>query len=135
MPQTLVTSPYADYNFYLISYRGNRIKDLETFERMEERAEEELDSMTFDRIKTMKEKFMSDDLAMKIRKCVCAMTEVLQSSEEIPTGINSESNDGYSVSYSTTAYTDTHKTMKNTAFRYLGDSGLLYRGGGDWHDD
>lgn len=135
MPQTLVTSPYATYAFYLADYHGNKFHDEEAFNRVEARAEDELDAMTSGRIKTMKDKFMDNDLAKKIRKCVCAMAEVLQDSESIQAGINSESNDGYSVSFSATAYTDARKVIKNAVFRYLGDSGLLYRGDGEWHDD
>lgn len=142
MPQTTVVSPYADYEFYRDTYLGDALS-ADDFARMELRAEEQLDAMTFGRIKSMDEKFMTEELALNIRKAVCAMAEACKRSNpayaHIPSGISSESNDGYSVSYGARSATeiqgDYKSVMKGLATQYLASSGLLYRGGGAWHDD
>ncbi len=134
MSQTTVVSPYADYEFYTEVFYGNAIKEKD-FKRLEARAEEQLDVMTFNRIKTMDEKYMSEDLALNIRKAVCAMAEVIGEGESIGLGISSESNDGYSVSFQATAKHEASNWMRDCACRYLAESGLLYRGGGKWHED
>ena len=134
MVQTTVVSPYADFQFYKDTFLGEALQE-RNFIRMELRAEEQLDMMTFHRIKTLDEKYMTEDLALNIRKAVCAMAEAAADEAAIGFGIGSESNDGYSVSYSSTAHADMANRMKRMAIMYLGDSGLLYRGGGAWHDN
>lgn len=143
MSQTTVVSPYADYAFYRDEYLGDAIKE-EDFAKLEMRAEEKLDMMTFHRIKNMDEGLMTEDLAIAIRKSVCAMAEAVQSMKGEPSqignsvGISAENLDGYSVSYTSTSASQTlndySTVLKGVAMQYLGDSGLLYRGGGDWHD-
>ena len=143
MSQTLVVSPYADYEFYTDVYLGDAIEE-EDFAKLELRAEEKLDMMTFHRIKNMDESLMTEDLAIAIKKSVCAMAEAVQGMKGEPSqigssaGISAENIDGYSVSYSSTSasqkLTDYSDVLKGVAMQYLGDSGLLYRGGGDWHD-
>ncbi len=134
MAQTTVVSPYADYQFYKDVYHGVGLSE-DDFIRLEARAEEELDAMTFHRIPIMEEKYMTDQIALDIRKAVCAMSELMKQGETIGVGISSESNDGYSVSYSQNATKEMQNRMKNAASKYLADSGLLYRGGGAWHDN
>lgn len=134
MVQTTVVSPYADFQFYKETFLGEGVLEKD-FKRMELRAEEKLDMMTFHRIKTLDEKYMTAELELNIRKAVCAMAEASADEEAIGFGIGSESNDGYSVSYSNTVRQEMAARMKRIAVMYLGDSGLLYRGGGTWHDD
>lgn len=140
--QSIVTSPYADFEFYISTYLGDDIQE-DDFRRMELRAEEKLDAFTFGRIKKMDEKDMTEDLALLIRKTVCAMAEEVQRSNpsfaDLPGGVSSENNDGYAVTYSgrTSAqmHSDHISAMKGIAVQYLGHTGLLYRGGGEWHDN
>jgi hypothetical protein len=136
MVQTTVVSPYADYDFYKNVYHGTGIPE-DDFIRLEARAEDELDAMTFHRIPNIDSKFMTNELAMNIRKAVCALAEVQSTGETAGAGIgiSSESNDGYSISYSQNVQQEISKRMSNAAGKYLADSGLLYRGGGDWHDN
>ncbi len=134
MVQTTVVSPYADYDFYVNVYHGNAIAESE-FERLESRAEDELNAMTFYRIPGMDARIMTDLLATNIRKAVCAIAELQSTGESLEVGISSESNDGYSVSYTQTARKDVEAQQRTAAARYIADSGLLYRGGGDWYVD
>ena len=142
MSQTAVTSPYVDFTFYQDTYKGTVITDQSEFEEHALRAEEILDEMTWDRIPTMDEKFMTESLALKIRKAVCAMAEASKQYNPmymqggIAEGITSENNDGYSVSYQDAGTVAATFRVKSEAAarRFLGTTGLLYRGGGDWHD-
>lgn len=139
--QSTVTSPYADYSFYKDIFLGEDISE-DDFTRMELRAEEKLDVMTFGRIKAMDEKYMTEDLALLIRKSVCAMAEDVQrlnrSFADMPMGVASENLDGYSVTYSGKSpaqlQAEYNDALKSKAAQYLIHTGLLYRGGGDWHD-
>lgn len=142
MIQTAVTSPYVDFMFYQETYKGTKITTQSEFEEHALRAEEILDEMTWDRIPNMDEKFMTESLALKIRKAVCAMAEISKQCNPLymdsgsSSGISSENNDGYSVSFqdpSTVAATYRSRS-EGAARRFLGTTGLLYRGGGDWHD-
>lgn len=140
--QSILTSPYADYEFYKDTFLGEDIQE-DDFRRMELRAEEKLNAFTFGRIKLMDEKLMTDDLALTIRKAVCAMAEEVQRSNpsyaDLPGGVSSENLDGYAVSYagrsSAQMHSDHISAMKSVAVQYLGHTGLLYRGGGDWYDN
>lgn len=134
MSQSTVVSPYADFQFYQETFLGESISESD-FKRLELRAEEKLDMLTFHRIKDMDEKFMTDDLALNIRKAVCAIAEASAEEEAIGFGIGSESNDGYSVSFSQNVQQEMRGRTKQIAISYLGDSGLLYRGGGAWYDN
>lgn len=142
MIQTAVTSPYADFTFYQETYKGSKFTSGTEFEEHALRAEEILDEMTWDRIPNMDERFMTEALALKIRKAVCAMAEVSKQCNPMYTdagnsaGIASENNDGYSVSFQDPeAVTRAYRSRSETAARrFLGTTGLLYRGGGDWHD-
>lgn len=136
MIQTTVVSPYADYDFYHNTYHGIEVSE-DNFTRLEARAEEELDAMTSYRIPGMDEKFMTERMALGIRKAVCAMVEVIASGEAVGAGIgiSSESNDGYSVSYSQNVQKEISNRLSSAARKYLADTGLLYRGGGKWHED
>lgn len=142
MIQTAVTSPYADFTFYQETYKGSKFTSETEFAEHALRAEEILDEMTWDRIPNMDERFMTEALAMKIRKAVCAMAEVskqcnpMYMQSGIAEGITSENNDGYSVSYQDAGTVAATFRVKSEAAarRFLGTTGLLYRGGGDWHD-
>lgn len=143
MIQTAVTSPYVDFTFYQETYKGTKITTQSEFEEHALRAEEILDEMTWDRIPNMDAQFMTEALAMKIRKAVCAMAEVSKQCNPMyieqkgSEGVSSESNDGYSVSYQDPGnMAAVYRSRSETAARrFLGTTGLLYRGGGNWHDN
>lgn len=147
MAQTIVTSPYADYQYYKDVYLGEAISE-EEFPRLEKKAERYLDALCFHRIHEVEEKHMTEQLADLIRVTVCEMAEAYKSMSPeynsmlaaAVSGISSENNDGYAVSYgggkdAVTVDNEQKRVMKNVALMYLGDSGLMYRGGGDWYED
>lgn len=142
MAQTTVTSPYADYDFYVDVFHGAEI-DEDEFTRLEARAEEYVDLITFHRIRNLDEKYMDEELALNIRKAVCASAEAAKqisaNASGAPAGVSSENTDGYVISYTTRTQTqvqdDFDSSINGIVKKYLGYSGLLYRGGGDWHDN
>lgn len=142
MIQTAVSSPYADFTFYQETYKGSKFTSGTEFAEHALRAEEILDEMTWDKIPNMDAQFMTEAMAAKIRKAVCAMAEVSKQCNPMYTeagsaaGKSSESNDGYSVSFQDpgTIAATYRSRSEEAARRYLGTTGLLYRGGGDWHD-
>lgn len=116
---------YADYDFYTAKYLGNKIPEKD-FERYALRASEELDNRTFGRIA---------DITPAIRKACCAVAEVLYSDSvsraKSERGISSEKVGNYSVSYSgSSAETEkiVSRRVKSEIEKYLGNTGLLYRG-------
>ena len=142
MAQDIIVSPYADYEFYTTVMKRDELTQ-EEFEKYEIMAEDYIDGITWHRIPDMTESEMTERTALQIRKAVCMMAEQAaredKASSEIPVGINSENNDGYSVSYLNTTKTeqqsDADSVMRGIAARYLADTGLLYRGGGAWHEN
>ncbi len=65
---------------------------------------------------------LPDSVAAK--KCICEVAELLYSRDN-KNGIESESNDGYSIKYSNG---DTKNAVYNIAKLYLLSSGVMYRG-------
>jgi len=116
---------YADFNFYTAEYFGSKIPEKD-FNFYAMRASEELDSRTFGRIA---------EITPAIRKACCAVAEVLYSDgvshAKSERGISSEKVGNYSVSYSgSSAETDktVNRRVKSEIEKYLGNTGLLYRG-------
>lgn len=116
-------TPLADFDFYATSFHG--AADEATFTRLSIPAAAELDSLTFGRID-------GDVLSvheMSIKYAYCALIDAFITNEN-GGGIASESNDGVSVSYVagvSKAKTDDDR-IYDAAVRYLGNTGLLYRG-------
>ena len=138
--------PYADHTYYTQSYRGQRIKEEEIFLMYAERASEYIDMVTFDRLSGG----VPEEFSEKVRKCCCAIAEALADyvdySGSTPTGSGksgkaSETIGKYSVSYTTAAHTISGLLYGTSAglqdylwsicIRYLGSTGLMYRGCGD----
>lgn len=138
MPQEAITKPYADFQFYQSEYKGTRITSEEVFAECEREAEAYLDLLTFRRIPILAN--VDDSLLRDIKFAVCSMAETYKnhkaSLEAAETGIQSENNDGYSVSYSSTdkVRDQYQKDMKEKAWSYLLHTGLFYRGGGSYAD-
>lgn len=133
----------VDFTYYCEEFHGNLIKDEGTFRIFAERASEIIDTVTFDRLQDEKLWNMHRN---KIQKCACALTEQyfrrstaifngIPDSENMPK--TSESIGSYSVSYSnpldyvqeiSMSDADFQRSLKSTVLRYLGNTGLLYRG-------
>lgn len=136
--------PYADHTYYTQSYLGQRIKEEEMFLTYAERASEYIDMVTFDRLSGG----VPEEFAEKVQKCCCAIAEALVDyvdySGSTPTGSGksgkaSETIGKYSVSYTTAAQTISgllygtsagiQDYLRSICIRYLGGTGLMYRGG------
>ncbi|MDE7105084.1 MAG: hypothetical protein K2O36_04305, partial [Ruminococcus sp.] len=113
------------------------------FRTFAERASEFIDTVTFDRLA---DEELLNRYKTKIQKCACALAEQffrrniafsdgIPSAEDMPK--TSESIGSYSVSFAnpldyvqeiSMTDSDFQKSLKSTVLRYLGNTGLLYRG-------
>ncbi|MCM1506612.1 MAG: hypothetical protein NC177_05690 [Ruminococcus flavefaciens] len=134
---------YADFPYYQDFFKGTLISDVETFRTFSERASEFVDTATFDRLADAE---LLSRHRTKIQKCVCALTEQffkrniafsggIPSDEDMPK--TSESIGEYSISIAnpydyvqeiSMTDEDFQKALKSTVLRYLGNTGLLFRG-------
>lgn len=134
---------YADFPYYQNFFRGTLIKEEAVFCTFAERASEFIDTVTFDRLQ---DENLVNLHKSKIQKCACALTEQffrrniafldgVPDSENMPE--TSESIGAYSVSHAnpldyiqeiSMSDSDFRKSLKSTVLRYLGNTGLLYRG-------
>lgn len=132
--------PYADHDYYTQSYHGQRITDETLFLTYAERASEYMDMVTFDRLSGG----VPEAFTEKVQKCCCALTEALADYTAGSGGAgdslakNSETIGKYSVSYATPTQTISGLLngassglldyLRSICIRYLGNSGLMYRG-------
>lgn len=121
---------YADYDYFRSVYFGGDIPP-DVYERLATRASDFIDYYTQGRAKT----YSRDDA---VKKACCALVEQYQVVENCKAAcaaaerdVASETVGGYSVSYRSS-----HEELKaaesaltEAAKRYLGGTGLLYRGG------
>lgn len=134
---------YADFPYYQDFFKGTLITDEAAFRTFSERASEFVDTVTFDRLA---DEELLNCHKTKIQKCVCALAEQffrrniafsggIPSDEDMPK--TSESIGAYSVSMAnpydyvqeiSMTEADFQKSLKGTVLRYLGNTGLLYRG-------
>lgn len=118
---------YANFEYYKNSFKGSIITDSTTFNSMSEKATDYINSVTFDRITEVND---------KIKRCCCALAETILYKSDLDSGkvIESEKNGSYSVTYAkntnTNASTDSayQKRLKSICLKYLGNTGLMYRG-------
>lgn len=110
--------PYADYEYYRLTYHGSLPE--ETFTRLARRASAYLDRVSFGRIREATE---------AVKDACCAVVEAMELNER-GGGIASETNDGVSVSYvaGISNAKSEDRRLYDAAFLYLGGTGLLYRG-------
>lgn len=116
-------SVYVDYNYYLNTYQG-KVKE-EVFSILEIKASGILNYYTFNRIKEV-----DDD----IKLTVCELIDNIEQLEKLESegkGITQEKVGSYSVSYANSDIKrkELKQEQKQIIFRYLGYTGLLYRGG------
>lgn len=119
---------YADYAFYTDKYLGRVIPNENDFAYYALRASEIIDNKTFGRI---------NEITPAVRLACCAAADELYSDASAKAkaagGISSESVDGYSVSYrayNTEAEKTAEKRVNAAIKRYLGSTGLMFRGCG-----
>lgn len=119
---------YADYAFYTDKYLGRIIPNENDFAYYALRASEIIDSKTFGRI---------GEITSAVKMACCAAADELYSDAsaraKAASGVSSESVDGYSVSYrayNTEAEKAAEKRANAAIKRYLGSTGLMFRGCG-----
>ena len=124
---------YADFSFYKDTFKGLVITDETIFESVSERASDYINAVTFGRIN----KNILSDIAIsdKIKRCCCALAEINFQFQSYSQGkkIQSESNGKYSVSYAVPSINESNAGLlfKRECIKYLGDTGLMYRGVSD----
>jgi hypothetical protein len=117
-----VAVDYIDYAFYVDPYRGKL--EEEEFYRYAVHAAAYLDTVTHGRIT---EELSQRDIE-RVKLALCAVTDIYATEAKIG-NIASETNDGVSVSYRTgTEEKTTSRQAWEAAVRFLGNTGLLYRG-------
>ena len=117
---------YADYDFYTDKYLGRIIPNENDFAYYALRASEIIDNKTFGRI---------NEITPAVQLACCAAADELYSDAsakaKAASGVSSESVDGYSVSYrayNTEAEKVAEKRVNAAIKRYLGSTGLMFRG-------
>ena len=134
---------YADFTYYRDIFSGILITNEAMFRTFAERASEFIDTATFDRLA---DEELLNRHKTKVQKCTCALAEQyfrrntavsdsFSDAEKLPK--TSESIGSYSVAFlnpldyvQETSMTDSdfQKSLKSTVLRFLGSTGLLYRG-------
>lgn len=111
----------ADANYYYNNYvdEACNIIPVEKVRFWGRRALDYLSGLTCGKIHSVNEE------SAKIHQCIWEIAEEMYKGSE-RNGIKSENNDGYSVTYEDSK--DEGTQLKRIAERYLGDTGLLYRG-------
>lgn len=105
---------FTDYTFYREAYKGDRIEE-NRYEQLSERANEYLVGLT---LKTL------DDQDVNIKKCECAIAEVLLEYNE-RSNVKSKSVGSISVAYNDKTL---NESTGEVARKYLFAGGYLYRG-------
>ena len=135
--------PYATYKEYQTIYTGTLFTSKEQFVPCAKRASEYMNAITFGRLQDENCTAVYGDVQRLVKKCCCALAENLfyYDAKMQPDAIvsggtkQSETNSRYSVTYSnpldslSTLTGGSFETYQyNTALRYLGRTGLMYRG-------
>lgn len=134
---------YADFPYYQDFYLGSLIRDPTGFGQVAARASEYLDMVTFGRLLDE----IPEELTARVKKCCCALADAIYTYQAYGAGSTgsggtrlktSETIGAYSVSYASPTETlsailsgDTaglQDYLKSICMRYLGTTGLLYRG-------
>lgn len=111
----------VEYKFYMDTYGGTNISET-AWKRLSQKAIQRLQVFTFGRLP---EEWSGQTWENKAKCAVCEMSELLFANEK-RSGKISENTDGYSVSYEAAYVTDSR--LRNIAYTYLGDTGLMYFG-------
>ena len=111
---------YADYDFYKNTYKGKLSG--EDFEILSERATVLIDGYTdFFIVRHGGIEALPADLALRVKKCCCALAEVVKSAGNGSSGIvTSEKVGDYSVTYASSTVTYGQK-LESILFTYIPD--------------
>ena len=125
---------YADYVYYKDEYGGSVLYDADNsnnaFVKEFREASVIIDQNTFDRVSSL------DSVPEEVKNCCCELAEVVAQKEKAlkqSSGKTSESVQGWSVSFqSRDDIIKEFKTqVRETIFKWLYNTGLLYAGAGD----
>lgn len=116
---------YADYEFYRTEYSGNQISEADFLRNAN------LSSAYLDRITSGRAKRVEGEERLFLLKMACCAVAEIFFLEASGGDITSESTDGYSYSRSGNSV-PLEARKRGAAALFLGDTGLLYRGGGSW---
>lgn len=108
----------VDFDYYKNVFCGGAITSPAVFCNLELKAVAYIDKITFGKI--------TEPITKEVKNAVCSVCEVLHKKLE-HSGIASESNDGYSVSYTQVDEAEIAQEMYSAACMFL-PSELLYRG-------
>lgn len=113
---------YTTYDFY----KNWSLSDIpeNIFDRYIAHASAFLDSITFNRLNIFSE--LSSDIQASVQKTVCDIADIMYKNETHKE-LSSETVDKYSVTYIVDKKT-IEQRMYMVAIKYLGHTGLLYRG-------
>lgn len=123
-------TPFADYTYYTDTFLGVSIPSTE-FERLALRASEEVEALTFNRASVVIDANTDTANISAIKKATCAIAELLYDIEingSEQGAIQSEKVGNHSVTYVAGGTASDADNIKSTALRYLGLTGLMYKG-------
>lgn len=116
---------YADESFYYSTYLCGREAVITTaFDFYARKATQEIKRYVFGSID-------ENNLPDELKHCCCEIAEILYTDEHaFETGVSSESVGGWSRSYenSETRKSAIDKSIRDSVYAWLSDTGLLYRG-------
>lgn len=123
MSDEAIRAPYADYTYYQNEYRGTKV-DEKTFGENLKWATALVDMVTFGRIERLEE------IPDCVKDAVCCAVEKYADYQKLRAQeLKSESNDGYSVTYSDAGKeSDMRQEVIADMKIYLSGTGLTYRG-------
>ena len=120
---------YASLTYYLDSYGGGLILNNDEWALYEKKARRVVDMYTFNRLAE------KDEQDIRVKDCVCEVAEAIKLFDDNAFNdggkvITSQSNDGVSVTYDTSAlsFENQNRKLYNIIYVHLAGSGLLYRG-------
>lgn len=116
---------YADYEFYQGTYKGTAIAQSD-FDRLAIPASAVIDQITFSRAAPVVEAAADATTIEKIGFATCAVAEEMQKLEASGGAVSSERLGNYQATYLSQLSEDAR--LARAAKRYLGNTGLMYRG-------
>ena len=129
---------YADFPYYQDFYCGTAFADAAVFRTAAARASDYIDNVTFGRLTGS----VPEQFTEPVKKCACALAEVFELQRQVYASTDgsgakkSETQHNYSVTYSTPTETlaallsgkSVADYLYSVCLRYLGRTGLMYRG-------
>ena len=119
---------YADYEFYTDTYLGTAIAET-AYDALALQASAELDCLTFGRVAPIVTADEDADLIERIGMATCAVADAMHALESTGGAIQFEMVGRHSISYASPL--SASQRLAQAAARWLGGTGLLYRGFAD----